>query len=124
MKIAVTASESSLDAPVDPRFGRCACFLVIDTETLEFETLDNTNALQASGAGVRSAELIAKSGATIILTGNCGPKAHTALAAAGITIVTGASGTVKDAVAAFAEGKLSPSTAPNVASHFGMGPQG
>lgn len=41
MKIAVTSQGDTLDSQLDPRFGRAAYIIVVDTETLEFEALDN-----------------------------------------------------------------------------------
>ena len=70
MKIAVTAQKPSLDSPVDPRFGRCAYFLVVETEDLSFEAIENTNTGSASGAGIQSAQLMAEKGVKFVLTGN------------------------------------------------------
>jgi len=41
MKIAVSASSPELDSSVDPRFGRCPYFLIVDPETMEFEAVEN-----------------------------------------------------------------------------------
>jgi len=102
MKIAVTATEPRPDAEVDPRFGRAACFVIHDTETNTSTVLDNAASVQAShGAGTQAAQRVAQSGATVVLTGNCGPKASDALAAAGVKVVEGCSGPIPDAIAAY-----------------------
>jgi len=124
MKIAVTATEPSLDAAVDPRFGRCACFLVVETNDLSFEAIENPNAALGGGAGIQSAQLIAEKGAKHVLTGNCGPNAYRGLSAAGVSVIVGCSGRVKDVVEQFKAGSLSAAEEPNVASHFGMGGAG
>jgi predicted Fe-Mo cluster-binding NifX family protein len=36
VKLALTTSEETLDAPLDPRFGRAPRFLVLDTDTAAF----------------------------------------------------------------------------------------
>ena len=54
MKIAISATAPALEAEIDPRFGRCSHFIIADPETAEFEVVDNSSALAAGGAGVRS----------------------------------------------------------------------
>ena len=43
MKIAVSSSGKDLDSQVDPRFGRCAYFVIVETENMSFEAFDNEN---------------------------------------------------------------------------------
>jgi len=121
MKVAVTAGEPSLDAAVDPRFGRCACFLIVETDDLTFEAVENPNVMLGGGAGIQSAQLMSEKGVTFVLTGNCGPNAYRTLAAAGIEIITGCSGPVREVVAQFQADGLSATAGPNVEGHFGMG---
>ena len=120
MKIAVTSRGPDLDSQVEPRFGRCPYFLIIETETLEFEALENPNVALGGGAGIQSAQLLANSGVQTVLTGNCGPNAFQTLGAAQIQIIVGVSGTVRQAVEQLKQGAFSGAAAPNVASHFGM----
>ena len=98
--IAITAESSSLDAPVDPRFGRAAGFVIVDSDTGDFTYHDNAAAAgMASGAGIQAAETIAKAGARVLLTGRVGPKAQSALRAAGIAVDESYAGiTVREAV--------------------------
>ena len=121
MKIAVSATEPSLDAQVDPRFGRCRYFVVVDRDTMEFEVVENSGALASGGAGISPAQMIVSKGVQAVLTGNCGPNAFQVLSAAGIKVVTGASGRVEDAVQSYKTGNLQPTSQPNVPGHFGMG---
>ncbi len=121
MKVAISAASPALDSDVDPRFGRCAYFVVVDPETMQFEAIDNANGPSAHGAGIATAQMVAESGATVVLTGNCGPNAFQALEAAGIEVVTGVSGTVGQAIDGYKEGRFRGSKAPNVESHFGAG---
>ncbi|MBN2294537.1 MAG: NifB/NifX family molybdenum-iron cluster-binding protein, partial [Pirellulales bacterium] len=121
MKIAITATGADLEARVDPRFGRCPFFLIVETEDLSFEAIDNGNAALGSGAGIQSAQLIAEKGVTHVLTGNCGPNAHQTLSAAGIGVIVGCSGTVRDVIGQYSTGQFHAASEPNVASHFGMG---
>lgn len=121
MKIAISAIEPSLDAKVDPRFGRCQYFVVVDPDTMQFEAVGNSGSMSAGGAGISTAQMIAGKGVEVVLTGNCGPNAYQVLSAAGIKVVTGVSGKVRDAIQDYKSGKLQASFQPNVAGHFGLG---
>jgi predicted Fe-Mo cluster-binding NifX family protein len=87
MKIAVSATAPGLDAEVDPRFGRCQYFIIVDPQSMEFESVDNSNALASGGAGISTAQMIASKGVEVVLTGNCGPNAYRTLSAAGIQVI-------------------------------------
>ncbi len=121
MKIAISASGTTLDAEVDPRFGRCQYFIIVDPETMEFEVVDNSSAMASGGAGVSAAQVIAQREIQAVLTGNCGPNAHRVLSTAGITVITGVSGKVSDAIKGYQSGQYNFSSQANVPDHFGMG---
>jgi predicted Fe-Mo cluster-binding NifX family protein len=101
MKIAVTAKGGSLSAQVDQRFGRCAYFVVVDSETMKFNAFSNPASEASGGAGPAAAREISKRKAQVVLTGEVGHKAKQALETAEIEIVTNATGTVKEAVDAY-----------------------
>jgi predicted Fe-Mo cluster-binding NifX family protein len=121
MKIAVSAMGTTLDTEIDPRFGRCQYFIIADPDTMEFEALENSGAMAGGGAGISTAQTIVGKGVEAVLTGNCGPNAYQVLEAAGVKVVTGVSGKVRDAIQNYRAGKLKASPQPNVAGHFGMG---
>jgi predicted Fe-Mo cluster-binding NifX family protein len=121
MKICVSASSGSLDANVDSRFGRCPYFVVVDSETLEFTVVSNDSTNAAHGAGIQAAQTVANMGVKVVITGNVGPNAFNVLSATGIKIVTGASGSVRDAVEKYKRGQLKEAGNPTVGGHFGMG---
>lgn len=107
MKIAVTSTGTDLESEVDPRFGRAPYFLIVDSETFDFEALDNKENVNAlKGAGIQAAGMVSNKGAEVLLTGFCGPNAFKVLKAAKIGVANNASGTVRDAVEAYLEGKL------------------
>ena len=120
MKIAVSSSGTDQSAQVDPRFGRCQYFLIVDSESGETEAVPNAAQMAGGGAGIQAAQTVAAHGAQTVLTGNVGPNAHRALEAANISVVTGVSGTVSDALKAFREGRYKAADGPTVQSHFGM----
>ncbi len=121
MKVAVSSTGPSLDSQVDPRFGRCPYFIIVDADTMDFEAIENPNVMAMGGAGIQSAQFIANKGAEVVLTGNCGPNAFQTLSAAGVRVVISVMGTVKDAVERFKRGEFQPTSQPSVASHIGMG---
>jgi predicted Fe-Mo cluster-binding NifX family protein len=121
MKIAVAATGRDLDAQVDPRFGRCQGFVVVDSETMEFAAIDNPGGMAGGGAGIQAAQAIARAGAEVVLAGNFGPNAHGALAAGGIKAFLVQGGTVREAVEAFKGGQLGEAAEASVPQHFGMG---
>jgi len=108
-----------MQAVVDPRFGRCSWFVLIETDDMSLEAFENANGDLGGGAGIQSAQLMARKGANAVLTGNCGPNAHSTLTAAGIDVFVGCSGSVAQAVERYMSGELQPAPAPNVASHSG-----
>ncbi len=120
MRIAVTSTGPSIDSETDPRFGRCRYILFIDTDTMETEAEENTSGMSSGGAGVATGNMVAAKGVQAVLTGNCGPNAHQVLSAAGIQIITGVSGKVRDVVQEYKAGRYQASSQPNVAPHHGL----
>jgi predicted Fe-Mo cluster-binding NifX family protein len=121
MKIAISAAGPTLDAEVDPRFGRCQYFIIADTESPDFEAINNASAMSSGGAGISAAQMIADKGVEAVLTGNCGPNAYQVLSPAGIKVITGVSGKVKDVIEGYRTGRFKESSQANVPDHFGMG---
>ena len=121
MRVCVSATADSLDAPVDPRFGRCPYFIIVDLETMQFEAVPNVASGAMGGAGIQAAQIVASKGVKVVITGNVGPNAFQALSAAGIKIVTGAYGTVREVIEKYKRGELRGISSPTVGGHFGMG---
>jgi predicted Fe-Mo cluster-binding NifX family protein len=120
MKIAISATAPDLSAQVDPRFGRCQYFVIVDPNSMEFEGIENTSAAAGGGAGIATAQVIVGEGVEAVLTGNCGPNAFSVLQAANIPVMTGVSGTVQEAVANYKAGKYNAISQANVSPHSGM----
>ncbi|HAI87022.1 MAG TPA: dinitrogenase iron-molybdenum cofactor biosynthesis protein [Firmicutes bacterium] len=121
MRIAVTAQGVDLDSAMDPRFGRCRNFIIVDPESDKFDAFSNESVTASGGAGTQSAQFLANQGVDAVVTGNIGPNASRALEAAGIKVYTMAGGTVRDALQAYRAGKISTVTGATVDSHHGMG---
>jgi len=99
MKIAVAAEGRDATSRVDERFGRAAYFVIHDTESGAFETIENgANVSAAHGAGTGSAQEIVSRNVDVVVSGQVGPKAEAVLSAAGIKMVAWSDGTVSDAI--------------------------
>jgi predicted Fe-Mo cluster-binding NifX family protein len=121
LKVAVSSTGNGLDSQVDPRFGRCSTFIIVDTETMQAEAVPNSSIGAAHGAGIGAAQAVAGAGVKAVLTGQVGPNAHMALSQAGVKVYTGAYGTVRQAVEAYKRGELREVSSPTVGGHFGQG---
>jgi len=119
MKIAITATGKATDAQVDARFGRAPFFAMVDTENDTVEYVDNTINLEAqSGAGVQAASNVVGSGAQVVITGNCGPKAFRTLSEGNVKIVIGAKGTISEVIEKFKKGEFEYAESANVEGHW------
>ena len=121
MKVAVSSNGDNLDAQLDPRFGRCVFFLVVNPDDLSFEAFNNESAAQGGGAGIQAAQFLASQGVEAVITGHCGPNAMQTLSAAGVDLFPGQAGTVKEVIERFKKGNLRPADEATVDNHFGMG---
>jgi len=119
MKIAITSTGKDLDALVDPRFGRARHFILYETDDGSFSILENSQNLKApQGAGIQAGRTIVESGAEVLITGNCGPKAFEVLSSAEIKVFIGADGTVREAIDGFESGDLEEARVANVEGHW------
>jgi predicted Fe-Mo cluster-binding NifX family protein len=121
MKVVVTATGPELSSATDPRFGRCAYFLLVDTETMVFQAYPNEARQAMGGAGIQAGQFVSSLGAEAVCTGNLGPNAARVLGAAGMKVYVGAAGSVQQAVEDLNAGKLQEAHSATVRSHFGMG---
>ncbi len=122
MKICVTATASGIDAPMDPRFGRCPFFVVVDLDSMTGQSIANSNINATSGAGIQAASEVAKLGASALITGNLGPNAMQTLRAAKIDVYQHqGGGSVRDAAEKFRRGELFRMDGPTVSAHSGVG---
>lgn len=119
MKIAISLSSNSLDSQIATRFGRAPYFMIYETEDDTYEIKENRQDINApSGAGIQASQNIADTGAEVLLTSNCGPKAFAALRAANIKVVTGAIGKAQDVIDRFKKGEYAYAKGGNVGGHW------
>jgi len=106
MKIAIASSGKEMESKVDPRFGRCPYFLIVDPEKDDFQVLDNNAGKAFRGAGISAAQMIVDKGVQAVIAGNFGPKAVSVLNSGNLKIYSVAGMTIKQAVVKYKEGKL------------------
>lgn len=127
-QVAIAVSSSGpggLDAMVDPRFGRCPTYTMVKVaggKVTHSSVIPNSAAQAFGGAGIQAAQLVAREGAQVVICGNIGPNAATALEQLGVRVISRVSGiTVRDAVQRFVSGGLKSTPGPTVPAHSGMG---
>ena len=119
MKLIFTTAGETLDATLDPSFGRARNFLLYDLESGTGQVISNQQNLNAAqGAGIQAAQTIVKAGAQALVTGHCGPKAFRVLEAAGVKVYNTDAPTITEALARFRAGKLTEAMAATVEGHW------
>jgi predicted Fe-Mo cluster-binding NifX family protein len=121
MKIVITANGTELEAQASPVFGRCPAYVFVDTETMQFEGLENPAIAAPSGAGIQAAQFVIERGGQAVVTGNVGPNAYGVFQASGVPVYLFGGGTVREAVEAYVAGRLEPVGGANVPAYSGMG---
>lgn len=121
MKIAITATGEGLDAPASPIFGRSQYLVLVETDTMECETLSNPAISAAGGAGIQAAQFLANRGVQALVTGNVGPNAFQVFNAANIPVYLYSGANVREAAKAFTKHELTEASGPSARSHSGMG---
>ena len=115
-RIAITVGSSSLDVEIEPRSGRSSLILLVDPDTMTWESLVNPGSGARGGAGVRVAQVLSNRKVSDVVSGEFGPKAYDALRAARITMHRFGSGTTaREAVELLKAGKVAgtvPATRP------------
>ena len=119
MKIAVSSTGNDLSSQIDSRFGRCAYFIIVETDDMSFEVFNNENIALGGGAGIQSAGFVSSKNVKAVLTGNCGPKAMQVFTTDGVEVFIEQTGTVREAVERYKKGNLQSSTGSNVPEKFG-----
>lgn len=119
MKLVFTTPGDTLDASLDPSFGRARNFLLYDLESGGSQAISNQQNLNAAqGAGIQAAQTIVKAGAGALITRHCGPKAFRVLAAAGVKVYNTDAPTIAEALSRYRAGQLTEAGSANVESHW------
>ena len=118
MKVAIpTTGERGLDEYIEQHFGRAPTFTIIEMETNEVRVIPNTSE-HMGGVGLPP-ELLASEGIDVMLAAGLGRKAIMMFEERGIMVYIGASGTVKETIQLWQEGKLQVATDENACKQHG-----
>lgn len=118
--VAIASTGPTLTSNVDPRFGRCPYFLIVNHNTLTFSVLENTAGQAFQGAGISAAQMIANKKVKAVIAGNFGPKALSVLNASGIKVLAGVYNlTAKEALEKYKIGELKPIDFNSAGAAFG-----
>lgn len=123
-KICLTSTGPRLVDAADPRFGRCAYFIIVDGDTGEAEAVPNDARLLGNGAGIQAAQDIVRKGAQVVITGDMGPNAYRVLAAAGVRVFVGVNGSCESSLEGYRRGLMKEIGAPTAPGHHGGRGQG
>ncbi|QZY55728.1 NifB/NifX family molybdenum-iron cluster-binding protein [Crassaminicella profunda] len=120
MKICITSMGNEKDAMMDSRFGRCPYFAIYDTETKEYEFMENNGVTAPGGAGIAAGQQVVSKGAEVVITGFIGPNAKRVIEGGQIKVYNGKGGSIEAEIKLYEEGKLTmiENAAP---AHSGMG---
>ena len=119
MKIAISTDGTDLEAEVAQRFGTSQYLLIVDLETMSFDTVPNPGATGQRGAGMQAVVLAISKDVKAVLTGYCSPAATRQLTKNGIQVYAGLSGKVKDVINKYKTGDLEESAVAGVGSSTG-----
>lgn len=119
-RIAITSTGKELESPMDPRFGRCAYFVIVDGAG-NMSPVSNDARDLSNGAGIQAAKNVVDLNVEAVITGDVGPNAFRVLSAAGVRIYVGGSGTIREALERFKSGQLREAASSTAPGHHGMG---
>lgn len=120
MQICITSQGDNLESEIDPRFGRAAYFIIINTDNMESESIQNPYIQAGGGAGIQAAQFVANKEVKAVITGNIGPNSFQVLKEAGLSVISGVSGSVKSAIEKYKNGELKSVENPTVKQKFGI----
>ena len=124
MKIAVSAMSDDLNSMVNPVFGRCAGFLIVEADGKEIKDssyIENEAMYARGGAGIAAAQTVVNQGVSAVISGNLGPNAFMVLKQMGVKVYQASGLSVRAAIEKLADGKLSELSSSSVGTNFGMG---
>jgi predicted Fe-Mo cluster-binding NifX family protein len=85
MKICVSSAGKDMDAKVDERFGKAFHFLIIDTDSMDYEFIENPGRAGPK-SGLVAAQLMLERSVEAVLSGCVGQNAKAALRIGNIKI--------------------------------------
>ncbi len=108
MLILVSTQQADLDSLVDDRFGRAQWYIKFDSETKQWQALENPGINNSKGAGIAAAQFVVDQSVDLVISGDFGPNAFSALSAGGVKMVVFGenSGTAREMIDLYQAGSL------------------
>ena len=104
--IAVPVKDRSDNPLIDERFGRANIFCLIDDEGKRRFIESDSNS-SPSGAGVKTVQMLANEGVSVVIAPEVGPKAMDVIVKLGVKVFNvGSAAQLKEALTLFDENKL------------------
>lgn len=97
MKFGVISEGEGLDSLVAEDFGHAPCFLIVDSDTLDYTVVDNEYA-NGEGAGYKVANAIVGLGVDVVIVGGIGTHGLKILQDAGIRVFYDMDDTVENCI--------------------------
>lgn len=97
MKFGVISEGEGLDSLVAEDFGHAPCFLIVDSDTLDYTVVDNEYA-NGEGAGYKVAKAIVELGVDVVIVGGIGTHGLKILQDAGIRVFYDMDDTVENCI--------------------------
>jgi predicted Fe-Mo cluster-binding NifX family protein len=120
MKIAVSSNGQNLDSTLNPNFGKCSYYLIVDPGDMTFEMYTHDAAALDIDPGIQTAKNLVAKGVNAVITGHCGTYTMTTLLDAGIELYIGQSGAIKGVIKRFNQKKLVPVQNSELGSPYSM----
>ncbi|MEF8832625.1 MAG: NifB/NifX family molybdenum-iron cluster-binding protein [Candidatus Thermoplasmatota archaeon] len=120
MKVAISADGNNEKANVDERFGRCPYFVIVDTDEMEYDSIENEHTKESHGVAPQVVQMLSGMDVEAVITGNVGPNGYQTLESAEIKVYR-ASRKISDAVEKLKEGELEEIETETVKGHHGKG---
>lgn len=117
MLICITSDGKELESTVAKRFGHTNYFLIFNTETKDFEAIENNN----EGHNHENLQVFLDKGVKAFIVGNIGPYAFEMLKSGGSKIYLARKKKVSEAVELFSKGELKELNEPTAKNSIGQG---
>jgi predicted Fe-Mo cluster-binding NifX family protein len=118
MKIAITASTPDIESAVDPRFADGPYFVLVDTNTQEWQAFTNPASHPLGGHGGVAARFVLLQEADAVVSDDYCPHGFAALVGNGVDVYRPAPGmAVRDVLKGVGDGSLERVTVPSRGGH-------
>ena len=98
MRVAIPSTGPNLDDMVEARIELCACFIIFDFVTMEFEAIPNPNSIKRIDNGILAVQSLVEKDVAVVLTGYCNTSTFKVFNEVNIQVITGVTGPVRNVI--------------------------